>query len=391
MTMRSEDSPRLLSGRYQIGPVLGRGGMGEVRRARDQRLGRDVAIKLLRSDFAAHDVVRERFEHEARAAASLVHPNAVTVFDSGEDSGAPFIVMECLPGRTLADELRDGPLPAERASQMVSEVLGALSAAHRLGIVHRDVKPGNLLVSADGSFKVADFGIAKSVDALDYTMTGEILGTAAYLAPERLDGRAATVRSDLYSLGVVAYEALSGTKPFRGDTPVALARAMHTTDPVPLARVRPDADANLVAAVTRALAKNPADRFESADEMAAACGFGAAAPEPTRAPDARVPIDATESFAGATAVFPKSPLPTEVPPAVRSSNRAAVRLVVVGAVIAGIVLLAVVLSSRSSNSTGTDPKKVSTTSAPTTATPPTSALPGPLKSALDRLDQAVQP
>ena len=271
-------SARVLGGRYRLGGLLGRGGMAEVYEGWDERLDRPVAVKLLRPDMAADPLLRNRFEVEARAAARLSHPNVVAVFDTGEDDGTPFIVMEQLPGETLADIMVAGPVDQEWLRRLTRDVLAALAAAHTAGIVHRDVKPGNILISHDGSAKVADFGIAKAVEGVvgDTTATGVLLGTPAYLAPERLDGQPATPQSDLYSLGVVLYEALAGVKPFTGATPLAVADAIMRSEPVPLAEARPGVDPVLAGVVEQALAKDPALRPPSALEMAAALGVAPA-------------------------------------------------------------------------------------------------------------------
>jgi hypothetical protein len=192
------------------------------------------------------------------------------VYDSGEDEGTPFLVMELLSGRTLADELADDLLTEDRAREVGGQVLAALAASHRTGVLHRDVKPANVLIAADGSARLADFGIAKAADAVDATQVGMVVGTTAYLAPERLAGEPATVRSDLYAVGVLLYEALTGHKPFDVDNPVALVAAIDRGPAPPLAEARPDIDPDLAAAVERALAKGPADRFASAEEMLAA-------------------------------------------------------------------------------------------------------------------------
>ena len=265
-----DDVPTTLADRYQLTRIVGRGGMGEVWAARDLRLGRDVAVKRLSPHLASEPGVRERFDVEARAAAGLNHPNVVAVFDSGEHEGIPFLIMELLPGRTLADELVDGPLDPARARQVGSEVLAALAASHAAGILHRDVKPGNVLLGVDGAVKVADFGIAKSTEALDLTTTGTVVGTAAYLAPERLSGQPATAQADLYAVGVLLYEALSGQKPYAADTPMGLLRAVEAQDPVPLSEARPGLDPSLVAIVERAMDPDPSRRFASAAVMAAA-------------------------------------------------------------------------------------------------------------------------
>jgi serine/threonine-protein kinase len=369
--------------------------MGVVHRAHDERLGRDVAVKFLRRDLAAHESVRDRFEREAMAAARLLHPNVVTVFDSGEEDGEPHIVMECLSGRTLADELREGPQAVKRTRAMALEVLSALSAAHNLGILHRDIKPANLLITEHGSFKVGDFGIAKSVDGLDQTETGEILGTAAYLAPERIEGRAATSRSDLYSLGVVMYEALTGAKPFVGDTPAAIAYAVHDSDPIPAVELRPDADPDLVAAIERAMARNPNDRFDSADAMALALEPDAVrgdSPDPggvrsRRVPNGDVVLEGKTEVLTPTDVLAVRSTPTTT--AVRPERRKTDKRPLVGlaaVVIAVVVALGVI---RRDDSPADIPPATgpSTTVAPVV---PATTLPPPLATALDRLDEAIR-
>jgi serine/threonine-protein kinase len=291
---------RLLGDRYRLGAVLGRGGMAEVYDGFDERLHRPVAVKVLLPEMAARADVRRRFEDEARAAARLVHPNVVGVFDSGEDGpdGAlPYLVMERLPGETMADRMRAAssagtPLDVEWVLRVAGDVLLALGAAHAAALVHRDVKPGNVLIAADGCAKVADFGIAKSLEvaaAGDLTSTNQLLGTPAYVAPERIEGLPATVESDLYAVGVLLYEALAGVKPFTGSTAVAMAYSIRHDTPEPLASLRPDLPPSLVAAVERAMARAPEDRFSSAAALAAALGVAPGS-------DATVvaaPVDAT--------------------------------------------------------------------------------------------------
>jgi serine/threonine protein kinase len=257
-----------LAGRYALGSVLGHGGMGTVRDATDRRLGRRVAVKILRADLAEQPRARRRFETEAHAAARLAHPHVVLVFDSGEDDGVPFLVMERLPGGTLADELAAGPLTLDRVRQVAGEILAALAAAHGAGIIHRDIKPGNVLLTEDGHVKVSDFGIAKTVDDVDQTQTTELIATPGYLAPERLAGAPASPQSDLYSVGVVLYEALSGRRPFEGDTPLAVMRAIERGDAEPLKWLRPALPADLVAVIERAMSRDPSQRFDSATQMA---------------------------------------------------------------------------------------------------------------------------
>lgn len=261
---------QVVAGRYRLGAVVGRGGMAEVRTAEDLRLGRNVAVKLLRTDLAEQEGVRERFEDEARSAARLSHPNVVSVYDTGEHEGIPYIVMERLPGTSLADWIARGPLDVETTRRIGTEVLAALDAAHAAGLIHRDIKPANVLLAADGTAKVADFGIAKSAEAHTHTATGMLLGTAAYVPPERLAGHPATPESDLYSVGVLLYEAVSGRRPFDGDTPLVVASAIQRGRPRPVSELRPDLDPYLVAVIEQAMTTNPYDRFRSAAEMAGA-------------------------------------------------------------------------------------------------------------------------
>ena len=265
---RVTDTAGYLAGRYELRGLIGRGGMATVDRAWDHRLGREVAIKRLSSALATEPSVRRRFEDEANAAARISHHSVVTTFDIDEHDGEPFIVMEYLAGSTLAQELSNGPLPNGRVRRIALDTLGGLAAAHDLGVIHRDIKPSNLLVAGDGSIKIADFGIAKSLATADHTATGDVVGSVAYIAPERLEGHAATYRSDLYSLGVVLYEAASGRKPFVGDTPVAVAHAIVGAAVAPIREVRPDIDESLADVIDRAMTKRPEDRFATAAEMA---------------------------------------------------------------------------------------------------------------------------
>src|SRR5919106_1205270 len=241
--MSSTHQIETVGDRYRLGERLGYGGMGEVFAAHDLRLDREVALKLLREDLAEHDGMRERVVAEARLAVRLTHPHVVGVLDTGEQDGRPFVVMERLSGRTLRDELAEGRMPAERVRDVGLQVLRALAAAHELGIVHRDVKPGNVLDAGVGTWKVADFGIAKWVHADEtLTGTGELLGSPSYLAPERIEGQEAGPASDLYAVGVLLYEALTGTKPFTGKDPVSLATQIREGRFTPAAEVIPAAD-----------------------------------------------------------------------------------------------------------------------------------------------------
>lgn len=295
--------PELLAGRYELRGVLGCGGMGEIRDGWDTRLGRPVAVKVLRGEFGRQPDVRRRFEAEARAAASLDDPHIVAVHDSGEDAGVPYIVMERLPGGTLADEIALGPMPQDRVRAILIDVAAAVAAAHDAGILHRDIKPGNILFTEAGAVKVTDFGIAKSAGE-DYTRTGELVGTVAYLSPDRLAGTPAGVHDDLYALGAVGYEALTGRKPYDYDNLLALARAITQGPPPPLAAARPDVEPGLVAVIERAMARDPGQRFTCARDMLAALQG-----RPFAAPVNPVPHGPTREF---TAAVPLAPATTAV-------------------------------------------------------------------------------
>ena len=384
MAVSSSSTSAVVAGRYQVGDLLGRGGMAEVRAGTDLRLQRQVAVKFLLPEMAARDDIRRRFEAEACAAASLSDPHAVAVFDTGEHDGRPYIVMERLPGETLADRIATGPLDPDWVCQVAREVLGALAAAHAAGLVHRDVKPGNILITADDHAKIADFGIAKSVEGsagdLDLTGTGQLLGTPAYLAPERLDGAAATAKSDLYALGVVLYEALTGRCPFPDTTPLATARAIVAGDYPPLDEVRPGLDRDLVTAVERAMATDPADRFDSATAMAAALS-----------PASRVagadPTLVGAPALGATSVMARPRLhDTQVVETPVAPDRPRSRLPL--ALILGVVFIALLVAwlNRGDRSTSTEPSPATpqSTAAPV-STSPTSALAGDLRAFAGRL------
>jgi eukaryotic-like serine/threonine-protein kinase len=262
---------QILDGRYQLGSLLGVGGMARVYLGIDRVLERQVAVKVLSPPYAQDHQFVERFRREARAAARLSHPNIVAVFDSGSDAEQHYLVMEYVPGQSLAELLaRQGRLAPRRAAELAIQVCAALAAAHAQGLVHRDVKPGNVLVGDDGRVKVADFGIVKAAAATTLTGTGTVLGTAAYLSPEQAQGRPVDARSDLYSLGCVLYELLTGTPPFGSGAdspPVAIAtRHLHQL-PEPPSAHNPQVDASLDAVVLTALAKDPAQRYQRATEL----------------------------------------------------------------------------------------------------------------------------
>ena len=266
--------PRLLGGRYELDGVIGRGGMAEVYKARDLRLDRVVAVKTLREDLARDQTFQARFRREAQSAASLNHPSIVAVYDTGEDntgnSHVPFIVMEFVDGRTIRDLLRDDRrLLPERALEITDGVLRALDYSHRAGIVHRDIKPGNVMLNRSGEIKVMDFGIARAVADTQATMTqtAQVIGTAQYLSPEQARGERVDARSDLYSVGCLLYELLTGRPPFTGDSPVAIAYQHVRENPIPPSRVDPDLPGWADAIVLRAMEKDPADRYQSAADM----------------------------------------------------------------------------------------------------------------------------
>jgi serine/threonine-protein kinase len=345
-------APELLGGRYELRGVLGRGGMAEVRDGWDIRLDRPVAVKLLYPVFTTHPDDRMRFEVEARAAAALNHPHIVSVHDSGEHAGTPYIVMERLSGRTLADVIAQGPLPQPQVRSILGDVLSALAAAHAAGILHRDIKPANILFSPSGHAKVADFGIAKSAGSV-HTVTGEIVGTMAYLSADRIAGRPATVGDDLYAVGVVGYEALVGQRAFPQENLPELARAISEFVPPPLTAVRPDVDPTLASVIERAMARDPGWRFGSADEMRA----GLAGP-PVR--------PATRVMA--------APLPEPTTMVVAPRRNRSRWLLVTAAVIAALIVAIAFIVDSASGPAVVEPVTTSTSVSPP---PTTSVLPPP--------------
>jgi eukaryotic-like serine/threonine-protein kinase len=262
----------ILAGRYELRDELGAGGMGRVVQAYDRTLARDVAVKMLHPELVRQPKVRERFLNEARAAASFSHVNAVAVYDTGEEDQTPYIVMELVRGHSLDDEIARGPLDPTRAAELMAQVLAALAEAHAIGLVHRDVKPANVMLTANGTVKLTDFGIAKSVTEVSggLTATGQVFGTPQYLSPEQAGGEPATPASDVYAAGVVLYEMLAGTPPFTGANPISVALAHRQDPPPPLRRHRSGLPADLVAVVDRALQKRPGDRYADAGQMRAA-------------------------------------------------------------------------------------------------------------------------
>ncbi|MFI8566172.1 Stk1 family PASTA domain-containing Ser/Thr kinase [Rhodococcus sp. NPDC078407] len=267
-------TPRTLSSRYELGEILGFGGMSEVHLARDTRLDRDVAIKVLRADLARDPTFYLRFRREAQNAAALNHPAIVAVYDTGEaetEAGPlPFIVMEYVDGDTLRDIVRaEGPMPPRRAMEVIADVCAALDFSHRNGIVHRDVKPANIMINNAGAVKVMDFGIARAIadSSSPMTQTAAVIGTAQYLSPEQARGEQVDARSDVYSLGCVLFEILTGEPPFTGDSPVAVAYQHVREDPRLPSLVNDTVPRELDSIILKAMAKNPANRYQSAAEM----------------------------------------------------------------------------------------------------------------------------
>ena len=287
------DDSRVLSGRYRIDESIGRGGMASVYRGYDLTLGRDVAIKILDPELARDAGFRTRFRLEAQAASRMSHPTIVRVFDAGEETESlpdgttqpvPYIVMELVSGRLLKDVIEEGPVDAERAVAYADGILEALEYSHRAGVVHRDIKPGNVMVTADDHIKVMDFGIARAVSDSSSTVaeTTAILGTAAYFSPEQAKGEPVDARADLYSTGVVLYELLTGRAPFRGESPVAVAYQHVSETPLTPSEINEEIPRALDAVVLRALAKDPYQRYQDAPSLRAALTHALTGKAPSR-------------------------------------------------------------------------------------------------------------
>lgn len=347
----SEESPTIFGGRYELHRRLARGGMADVFLARDQLLGRPVAVKVLFPEYATDPTFVERFRREAQAAANLNHPNIVAIYDWGEELGTYYIVMEYVEGQSLAQILRrDGSLTVEQVTRVALDVAGALGFAHDGGVVHRDVKPGNVLVSPKGEMKVADFGIATALTAnadANLTQTGAVMGTATYFSPEQAQGHKVDHRSDLYSLGVLLYEMLVGRPPFTGETPVSIAYK-HVQEPVvPITEHGVDIPPALAAITMKLLSKNADNRYPSAEALVAdldrfrqgqAIAAAAAMPQQPQMAGAGMPMQ-PGAAGGATTAIPvqhrrAQPLPAtyQEPPRRRGG------LIVFGVLMAGLIL-----------------------------------------------------
>ncbi len=291
----------VLSDRYRLDDPIASGGMGSVYQATDERLERRVAVKLLKQDLAEDPRFVERFRREARAAGALSHPNIAAVYDFGADDSRHFIVMELAQGRDLARVLREeGPLDPERAAGIAAQIAAALDHAHSAGVVHRDIKPPNVIVGKGDRVKVTDFGIARAAGDSTLTVTGSVLGSAHYISPEQAGGAEVGPATDIYSLGIVLYEMLTGSVPFTGDSVIAVAMR-HVSDDVPRpSELRPELPAALDEVVARATAKDPRARYGAASELAAALtGLSAAAPAP-----AGIGASANETPSMETSVWP---------------------------------------------------------------------------------------
>ena len=323
-----------VGGRYRIERPLGHGGMASVYLGRDTELERPVAIKLLAENLAGDDEFRRRFVREARLAARLSDPNVVSVYDAGEDDGRPYIVMEHVDGETFAELLaHSGRLPSDEARGLAAQAARGLAHAHERGLVHRDVKPQNLILRRDGTVKIADFGIARAAETT-ITVAGTVLGTAAYLAPEQAMGEEVTAAADVYSLGAVLYELLTGRPPFEFETLADLADQQQRMEVTPVRDLAPEVPPELEDVVMRCLARNPAYRPASAGELARALSGGEAPTQPLHPP-------------------------TAVQAPVRRGlvkDRRAVWLALAGVVVLAAILLAVAFVGRGSHSTSPPPK-----------------------------------
>ncbi|MGH9295862.1 MAG: serine/threonine-protein kinase, partial [Acidimicrobiales bacterium] len=378
--------------------MIGQGGMAEVYRGRDERLARPVALKVLLSSFAGDSELRARFEEEAKAAAMVSHPNIVAVYDAGEDEGRAFIVMELVPGETLAALVGRQPMDVGLVRRLGAGILDALAAAHASGLLHRDIKPANVLLGPDDTARVADFGIAKAAQASaadDRTIVNAVLGTPMYLAPERARGSPATVRSDLWSVGVVLYEMLTGRRPFAAESAIASSLAAAEGRYTPLGELRPDAGTGLAAVIDRALRPDPGERFASAAEMAAAlrssgtdttARLAPMAQSPAGAETEVLPLGASPPTTVARAGAAGGTLATTVvgqdgewpPRRPRSNGPLLLTLVVVVAIAAAVIGIALATSSpgppRPGHRTTTTTRPRSTTSSsPSTSSTTTSS------------------
>jgi eukaryotic-like serine/threonine-protein kinase len=331
----------VFSNRYEIQRGIARGGMAEVYLARDQLLDRPVAVKVLFAEYARDPSFVERFRREAQSAANLNHPNIVAIYDWGQERGTYFIVMEYVRGRSLRDVVQvNGPFSARRTAEIGAEIAGALEFAHRNGVVHRDVKPGNVLITADGDIKVTDFGIARAGTSEGLTQTGAVMGTATYFSPEQAQGHAVDGRSDVYSLGVVLYEMVTGAPPFAGESPVAVAYKHVREEPEPPSARAPDLPPDLEKIILTAMAKDPDSRYQTADELRTDLLRFVRGQPPLGGPVTGLIADGTATAAvAATQAAPVAALDEHDPDEHRRKRRGALVAGILGAlVIAGVII-----------------------------------------------------
>ena len=362
------DTGTIIDGRYRVSARLGSGGMADVYLAEDMLLGRQVAVKLLHHRFAEDQEFVERFRREASSAAGLSHPNVVAVFDRGEWDGTYYIAMEYLPGRSLKSVVREhGALDPNDAIDIVIQILLATRFAHRRGIIHRDIKPHNVILDEEGRAKVTDFGIARA-GASDMTLTGSIMGTAQYLSPEQAQGHAVTESSDLYAVGVVLYELLTGSVPFEGESAVTIALKQVSDEPVAPSVRNPEVSPALDGVVMRALAKEPAARFQSADEFIAALGQAREGIAPPPTPNGAPTAPTAMLVAPGAPVDGPAPDERERRRTLKGTGRRALWLALAGALLAALVAVALLLLLSPSTARVTVPDVTGKTQAMAVAT-----------------------
>ncbi len=364
----------LLGERYRLESRIAIGGMGEVWRAQDETLGRTVAVKVLKPEYAEDPTFVERFRAEARNTARLAHAGIATVYDYGEvpvegaSGDSAYLVMELVPGQPLSKVLHErGSLRPSQAMSIIGQAALALQAAHERGVIHRDIKPGNIMITPDGRVKITDFGIARATDEVPLTQTGTVLGTSYYLAPEQAAGREVTAASDVYSLGIVAYECLAGRRPFQDSNPVAVALA-HQTEPPPA--LPPTIPAPIAQLVYSALAKNPRDRPPTAGE------FGRRALSLADPANTAAMTQSTEVLPPRTAAVPPVvPIPVRREPPPPPKRKIPVSVPLIGLLVLAAVLLTVLLLRNSSSSGNPKPSASPSTPTPTPTTSSPSATP----------------
>ncbi len=371
---RSTIEQRTLSNRYRIEELLGQGGMARVYRGTDLVLDRTIAVKILAELMVPDTEALRRFRREAQAAAALSHPGIVAVYDTGSDGDTHYIVMEYVTGRTLADVLHEGgALPPELAVDIASAVASALGAAHAKGIVHRDVKPGNIMITSVGEVKVMDFGIARALSSNTFTQTASVLGTATYLAPEQARGAPVDARSDLYALGVVMYEMLIGRPPFSAGSPVAVAYQHVREEPTPPSRLNRRISSGLEAVVLKAMAKAPGARYQTAGDLEKDLQLvGASGVVTTGAASGTAQTTEPIHVLETTVLPPVGPAGRAAPPPRAQGPRWALWLTVLGALVAIALIASLVLAGLSRGPFGGLRRSSPTATASSTRPPPSS-------------------